>query len=220
MKGHRRRFDIFYNVEIQPLDQFSDKELKECASAAYQAAHDSATRTILEQRHMVGVVKRHGKTTQSRETFEHAREEMREGPMATFMVYHGSCWAGVGTVMPDLPLFEPTSTASGLLPAGLTRRSNILSRPVETEGPNISAWLAAQHFNAETLAATYGLLQKAVQPGERAWTIEPVHSYIGSQAIMGTGMELVGANKRYDDFEAPSEGRPPVSNLYQMRLEP
>ena len=220
MRKYPRRSEVYNGIEIQPFTEIEPERLELCARAAYQLTHYDDTRAILHERHMPGVILRHGKTSTSRDAFKDVKEQMENGRLKAFMIYQGDHWAGVGTIMPDLPLREPANALGNLLPAGVTRRSDFLSRPVVTDGPNISAWLAAEDYRDDTLGSAYSLMQEFLEEGQNAWTLEPIRSHIGSQAMKAAGMMLAGGPKRYDDFEALGESRPPVSNLYQMRLEP
>jgi hypothetical protein len=207
------------DIQCIPLTALSSyNQMQEVAYDLTSSVRSAATGDILYDRHLRGVILRHQNEADSLDALYRAQQKMEAGKMAAYALlrqaneYDDDRWVGMGTILPRLPLRRPTTTLTGLLPAKLTRKSDLLARNVTMQGPNVTAWVDAAHMEVGTLAPLYKKL--AEEGGEGSWTIEPGPKSIAGRAIQASGMTLATLEFRYDDNE--SGLTPPLSLLYKL----
>lgn len=206
-------------IESIHLTELGSDELVKLASDLTASVNQPETRNLLESRHLLGVIARHTDHKDSLKNVLKARKNTeRITAMATFALRHTDSdtnqqrWAGMSTIMP-LSLRKPRFTPAGLLPAKITKSSQLLSEEVHTRGRNVTAWLDADHATIGNLATAYSDLLSL--GGAGLWTIEPGHlnETDSAKALELSGMRGNPSPARYDDGEAGHT--PPVSTLYQ-----
>lgn len=198
--------------DVVPLDYLSEEEREELGWNLYEAASDEHTRDWLLERHLDGVVGRHDTLDHSRSAAGAAyNKQLTTNDDYYALLVGGSQWVGMGTIMPSLPLRAPHAV-TGLLPARITRQSDLLSKPVLTSGPNVTAWVSHEH--GDRLIDAYGKLGEIA--GKGAWTIEPVRSARGIASIRAAGFTALRKADHYDDME--TRYTPPLSQYFERQI--
>ena len=202
------------DVTLVPMDYMYTSDLLALGTDLSELVNEPATRDILEERHLDGVLVRHTSIDDSMAAVERAREQHLTTNDQNFGLLLGEdTWIGMGSLMRTLPLRVPRVEAAGLLPAAITRGSRILSKQVPVAGPNITAWVAAEHHR-NRLSGIYRSLGELAGTG---WTIEPVRSYEGSRALRAAGFISTGRIRRYDDLETGYS--PPLAELFTYSVD-
>lgn len=196
------------HFDLVPMDWMGDEELAALGPELHEMAAQPETQQMLAERHLDGVALRHGDADDSNEAVRRALEQHTTTNHEFFgVLVDGERWIGMASIMPSLPLYVPRLGALGLLPAGITRRNRALAARMPTDGPNLTAWVGAEHEHR--LADTYGKLGEIAG---RGWTIEPVNSRGSSRALRAAGFRPVGPRQRYDDMETGNT--PPLSQYF------
>lgn len=228
-----------------PITQFnSAREQADLALRIKSLVNDPEVRSLLQMRHLTGVLDRYPQTRSRKKKKEKrekkdvavsvrrvadAREQHRKGNVGSYAVLASSGDViGMASVIPGLRLRRHRTP----LPKPLSR--GVLREQIAVAGPEITAWTHEAmprdelEMKDSRLSKAYRALLAPGGPVEEfaaihdiaspnAWTIEPTRVPDGiHRAILLSGLRPRGHEGRYDDAE-PERLAYPVSVLYCAR---
>lgn len=139
------------------LTDLTRRELRDVATDLTSAVRSTNTDEMLQRRHLPGVIRRHQDESDSLRALFRAKSRILHDGAAISTVFDEKLGrhVGMGSLLRGLPLREPANALTGLLPAKLTRRSELLATQQFTDGPNITAWLHVHGIKIQRISPTY-----------------------------------------------------------------